>query len=50
MPASDSELAQLKVYARAMTQLIEAMEARYKAEAEPLPDSGAPPPQFARIK
>lgn len=50
MPASDAELAQLKAYADAMRQLIEAIEARYKAERAAPSDDGAPAARAARLR
>ena len=50
MPVNPAELAQLKAYLHAMQQLIEAIEARDKAEQSATDASGAPPPLFARIK
>jgi hypothetical protein len=50
MPANAAELAQIKLWARALVQLVEAIEARDKAEQSATDASGAPPPLFARIK
>lgn len=49
MPASPAELAQLKLWLRAMQQLIEAIEARDKAAASAPEQDGAPPPRLTRI-
>jgi len=49
MPANDAELAQLKAYAVAMAQLIQAIEARNKVETEPALDVGAPPARLTRL-
>ena len=49
MPASAGELAQFKAWLRAMTQLIEAIEARDKAEQLVGRQDSAPAPRGARI-
>lgn len=49
MPANPAELAQIKAWARALVQLVEAIEARDKAEAAAGSWDGAPPSRPARI-
>jgi hypothetical protein len=49
MPASPAELNQIKLWARALTQLVEAIEARERAEQESPERDGAPAPRLARI-
>lgn len=49
MPASPGELTQIKAWARALVQLIEAIEARDKAEQSAPSNDGAPAARFARI-
>jgi len=49
MPASVGELAQVKAWARALVQLVEAIEARDRAEAAAAATNGAPPPRATRI-
>jgi hypothetical protein len=50
MPVDEGELAQLKAYVRAMMQLLEAIEARYKLPEEPGPEDTTPPARFDRMR
>jgi len=49
MPANPAELAQVKAWARALVQLVEAIEARDAAERASTTRDGAPAPRSARI-
>jgi hypothetical protein len=49
MPASPAELAQVKAWARALVQLVEAIEARDKAETLAVGNGAAPAPRASRI-
>ena len=49
MPASAFEWQQIKAWLHAMRQLIEAIEARDKAEASLPTNDGAPVPRITRI-
>lgn len=50
MPANLAEMAQLKSWLIAMTELLQAIEARDKAEALQVKRDGAPPPMVSRIR